>query len=536
MRTSKQSALVLLVNLALFVSAAPLLATLTGEISSVRKTLSEAYTYCQVDSKRAENLYQKAFHQAMELTRPQLKSRFREEALYLASKCLHPTLFVEVRLAIETYLSLFPKGRHITEVLIQKGLLDYAEGKFSEAEKAFERAAESTQNQRLQKKIETLQFHGLMYSKRYRTAREFLNKLCDSRKPTRKMKNDMRRFEDGERELLDSLNMAKYSTYSSSQEINFLKKCLENRYFADSAPEAALLVVSKEDELGPFYRGATVEWLGLPRTSVHGLLPHARIERLKKFLSDYPEADLEMVAIALLEISSIYLHELKDPENSEIWLKYLRELPGYAERADLEYHLRLLVDARLDSPQSQQILKKVASFDKLFPYDNGWIVPITRELVNELRIYSGLFNGDKDEAKLLVGQTPIEEKIRGIPAKVFLFIAADLKDAAFNLYKNEKNNILSQDRKMIEDFLFPLYEMTYPRDLRLFASIAISQKWPKIAIDNFLKYLTSENRPLFVEHAMAFLSELYLKHRSYIEAQSVWSTLRELFPRSVWTK
>lgn len=518
--------------LAVFLAGA-CLASPKAELRKARNYLSEAMAMEQVEPTSAGRLYRSAFNEAMQLTNPQMKNRYREEALFLASKCLHPSLFVEVGIAIDTYLSLFPNSGRKSDVLVQKALLNYAQGQDQAAELALSEAAQAAKGKTRQGRVQYMSLDGLFYSHKYRTAEKFSQALHDQRKIKRN-RRDAERFKKGTQEMQEMVARIKAGdpTYYSSD----VRKKLETTYFTKDAPEADLLALAMEDTEGAMLHGYEVSLMGKTRASLHTLPSWIRLEKLKKFLESYPEADEELIGTAMIEIRSTYLHELKDSVTAGEWLNRIDRLPTFHSRAQIEGLLENLMTTKLPSPKAGELFDAISSWSAVLPYDNGWYPVFTKEWLNELWSYSCLLQANRPQLARLSGSLPDLGMVRSIPVRLLILAASAQKLLAYKEFKEISSQMTSRDLKFFNDLLFPLYKVPDPQDMRILTATILSKKFPTVAIDLLLQQITDHPGPDTLDHALALLADLYLEHSAYVEAQSVWSTLRQLFPRSVWVK
>ncbi|MBR4329326.1 MAG: hypothetical protein IKP71_05685, partial [Candidatus Riflebacteria bacterium] len=75
-----------------------------------------------------------------------------------------------------------------------------------------------------------------------------------------------------------------------------------------------------------------------------------------------------------------------------------------------------------------------------------------------------------------------------------------------------------------------------PAYRKFLAGIYCVEQFPNLGIDLINESLTSEPRMLKPEHALACLTDVYVRHNAYNEAQKVLKLLSEYYPNSVWLK
>jgi len=511
--------------------------TFAGSKTAVKNTrylVDQALSTNPVDEVSAEIRLQKAFHSAMDLTRPNFSKAVREEGFYLASRCLHPTLASQIRSAIDAYMSLFPKGRFKSEILIQKARLDFLEGKYQDADADLDKAQIGAKSN-LHGKIDSLRFNGMILSGKFRSSEKFLQEIQKDR-PYKRIKKDIARFGKGESNINEALTKASNNQDNPEIASKILTDAVESGYFAGSAPQAALLALEKADSQPPFYHPVEVTWMGQKRVSRHHLTPQMRLEKLLSILEKFPEADDEIIGKVMLQARSIYLHELNDTKNANLLLEEICSLPPYKNVGLIESLLPKLSERNLGDLESNEILRNLEKLPSSFPYDNGWLPVVDEKLIVELIALSELLAGRKARLAEMLDKFQSSEKFRSIPLQILYNIACDQRSKAYEEYKNISSSISKHDTKLLLDIMFPLYKTTESGELRLIVAMAVSTRFPEKAIDILLPLLSAEDRPFKIDHALFLLADLYQRGRNYAEAQSVWTTLRNLYPRSIWIR
>lgn len=348
----------------------------------------------------------------------------------------------------------------------------------------------------------------------------------------------MRRFSVASDIVDRSVGKVRAGDYDHSGAARALNDVLNYCYFAPNAPIAEFIAIKEGDQEKPIFHGHDIQWMGMNRTTYHRFSAQKRLEKLLEFLVKYPEADPELLGHAILEIRGIYLYEFRNLDHAHYWLTRLQSLPEWRSRSEVELLCSRLLNERLDSKEGNEDLISLEAYSEFLPFDNGRLPVITLEEVRKLRSFSDLLLGKTDD--LAVSLDNIEfresEKIRSIPVKLLMHLAAGKKNEAFRQFQENSSSIQKRDQKFLSEFLFPLYKPVNPKELPILSATLVSERFPIIAIDTILSYLVKSESHLHSDHILSLLSDLYQKHRNYIEAQSTWSTLRVLYPQSVWIR
>jgi len=144
--------------------------------------------------------------------------------------------------------------------------------------------------------------------------------------------------------------------------------------------------------------------------------------------------------------------------------------------------------------------------------------------------------GAKEDLSTLLATFTSSLNVRGLPMQSIYLAAADSRALAWEAIEAAGKSVDAREKKMMQDILRPFFLMTSSGDRKLLAVLALYDRFPIKAIDILLDYLTERPHVLRSQHALALLADLYQKHQSYIEAQSVWNTLRKYYPTSVWIR
>lgn len=481
----------------------------------------------------AGKMYRKAFQTALSLTTPESGKRQREEALALATRCIHPDLFQEVRIAIDTYLSLYPRGRHACDVFMRKALIEYTDGNAAEGEAALT-SAKSLARGGKRVKLEALQLDGHLTAHMYRSAETALTEM-----PTRNrnIRRDKKRFKKGSELVAEALEQVRAGKLTGDSAIRALEEAIEAGYFGAAAPAAEMELSSALDRKQPAYHRCEVNFMDQMREHRHNLAPQQRLDRMVAFLSDYPQADEELRGRAMFQAAAVCHYELQDAVRAATFIEELQSLESWNERVAVETLLDALTPENLDKAEFRSAVRTlIIDHAKMFPYDNGVLPVVTMDMLLEFDALSATLVGAKTDLDELLGTFTSKLTVRGLPMQAIYMAACDNRMRAWELIEAAGNSVDESEKKMMQDILRPFFFMTSPTDMMLISALALYERFPIKSVDVLLAYLTKRPDSLKSQHALALLADLYQKHGDYIEAQSVWNTLRKFYPKSLWTK
>ncbi|MBF0406742.1 MAG: hypothetical protein HQM10_05290 [Candidatus Riflebacteria bacterium] len=495
----------------------------------IASTINKAVENYQNYPELSESLFQKAFCDSLSLINPSNKSSVRELGFYLASRCLHPSLFTELPFISETYLKLFPKGAYRIQVLVNKALLDYACGRQIEGRAALE-LAEKYSGKAGKKQLLSLELHGLLSSGNFKSSGSLLDRLAKVSKGNTRFRRDRARYKKGSEEFKKVRKNLQKNSSDNESVIRELRDQLEKNYFAPDAPESALLLMTKEDSLSPRINGVEVRLFDLTRINSNYLHALQRISRLEALLRNYPEAEPEIAGKAVIQLHLTYLVEMNDPVRSGFWLEKLSKIPGYSERYRIEKALAVLLNSELGTNVLEQ-LKTLCDLKKYFPYDNGYLPRI--EYSNAVSWFLSASLMDKADPAL-------NAKIKDLPSdnsdKFLFFLANNSKTDALKEFESIKPTLENSEIALVESLLFPVYEQNDEGKRLLTIATLLARKFPKQAVDILVKVIEPVPVKLYYQHAFALLAEIYKSQGNVAEAQNVWSKLRKYFPGSCWLK
>ena len=140
----------------------------------------------------------------------------------------------------------------------------------------------------------------------------------------------------------------------------------------------------------------------------------------------------------------------------------------------------------------------------LFPYDNGYMPVITPTRASFLLSIKEMVDG-----KGKLSESVKINSWKDIPSDILYLIATDKRENAYKAYINIKSQLTIQNRKLIDDFLYPLYMPVKPANRKFLAGIYCVEQFPNLGMDLINESLTSEPRVLKPEHALACLSDVY---------------------------
>jgi len=296
-----------------------------------------------------------------------------------------------------------------------------------------------------------------------------------------------------------------------------------------------LLALGEEDSLAPCVHRIETRFFGT-RAVTHAMAPQARQHRLEAFLAAYPEADPQLIVKALHQLYLICLHELRDPVAAEGWLKKLEAMPEGADKVRVERLLQVTADRALHDDGMLEQLSALEQALAKKPYDNGYVPVLEPQRLKLLVAQANLLNGQYAAVLPLVKEFSEDVRVRTLPVRLLYALLADEKDLAYQLFVKHEKAMIAGDRKMIDDFLYPLYLPVRENEKRIIAATALAADHPTTAVKLLLEESKKPRRSMHFDHAFALLAELYQRQGSYAEAQSVWATLRRVFPHSVWTR
>jgi hypothetical protein len=495
----------------------------------IQADVRKASAIWQTDQNKAQEILNDAFANAISWTRPQYLDSIREKGFFVAVSCYSPELVSETMLAADTYLKLFPQGRHTRQVNIYKAMAAFAIDDVTQAVQAID-AARNASKKRKNYKSQTMLFNGYVSANHHRKAEKFIEgeRLTS---PSAKLKKDLRRFHKGNRRVERVLQQVREGSISGQAAAELIDKEIETAYFAKKAPQAALTSVALKDNDRLAFNPVSLEWCGFERSVKHSLAPQIREKKYKEFLQNFPEAPADETYQALQNLRNIYLYEMRDKIKARQMLAHMKALPGFARRAEIEKNFCEFTPDSLISESGNAFLSDLYHNRKMLPYDNGALPVLDFEKVELMLAISNMVLGKGALLKLK------EQKgYADLPVALLYYAAIDKKDRAWVIYSHIKPGMALQIDKMLEDCIFPLYLPMPVGERYFFAGLAALRNFPDLGTDLLIKSLSDETRMYRSEHALAILAETYNKHLAHREAQKVWQILGKLHPDSVWLK
>lgn len=498
-------------------------------LSAIQSRVGKAAKLWEKDPLKAQRQLKAAFSDAISWTRPEFVNSVREKGFYLAVKCYSPELVTETMLAADTYLKLFPKGRYSGKIHIYRAMSAFAVDDYSAAVEALEEARKTSRG-RLSHKDQTLFLSGYITAKRNRSAEKFIEgeKLVH---PSYKLTKDLRRFQRGNDKIEDLLNKLRAGKISGLAAADKIDKELEHAYFAKKAPKAALLSVAIRDVQKPAYNPVSLEWCGLTGAVKHSISPQLREKKYREFLINHPEAGANEIYSALQNLKNIYTYEMRDHALAQKTLQAMKKIPGFSARAEIDETLTNFVPTDMMTEEGNKFLRTLTQINGLLPYNNGALPIISSNHIDFMLMISDMILGKKADLRIS------EQRCwSGLSGRLLYQSAVGDKDKAWELFSKIKPELTPQINRMIEDCLMPLYLPIQPGERYFLAGLAAVEKFPGLGTDLIIKSISDEPRMFKSEHGLAVLADVYNHHIAYGEAQSVWKTLSNLHPDSIWLK
>ncbi len=273
------------------------------------------------------------------------------------------------------------------------------------------------------------------------------------------------------------------------------------------------------------------EWCGLKRIIRSQITDTAKLKNAFTVIHNRKKYSNDALFKAVMDVRYTYKYTYKDMKKADEVLSYLDSDPSLKIKADAE---RLLSSMDENSIRDDNFYNKLYTLrfqNNAFPYDNGYMPVITKERATLMLSIKEMIDGKGKQSE------PIVVKCwKNIPSEILYLIATDRRENAYKLYINEKSSIDSKCQKLIDDFLYPLYMPVKPANRKFLAGVYAVEYFPNLGMDLINESLTSSPRVLKPEHALACLSDVYVRHNAYQEAQKVLKILSDYYPNSVWLK
>jgi len=503
------------------VSAAP-------SLNSIQKDINAAGNLWANDPVKAQTMLREAFASAIAWTKDEYKPTVREQAFYHAVTCFSPELVEEVAVAAETYLSLFPKGRHVKKVNLYRAMAEYSRGNYESVANALDAAARA--KGKFAYADQTQAMSGYVLTGYHRSAEKFIEGQR-LQKPSGALTKDLRRFHSGNRMIDGLLNRVAKGQISGDKAVELLDSALDSAYFAKRAPEAALTSIAIKDAQAPYYNPVRTEWFSLNRVVKHATSPQMRLKKLSEFVSSFPEAAPAELYKALLDLRYLYMYEFRDQTAAAEMLVQMKALPGFEKLARVEEIVSSLNQKSLLNPEGYKLLQELGKLGHLFPFDNGHLPVISLEYIQFLMVIGDMIHGQNSQIRNVKASG-----WNGLPADMLYNAAVGAKEKAYQSYLQIKDGLTPQVSKMLEDLMFPLYLPSIQKDRMFMAGLIAVPTLPDLGTDLLIDAISGQPRMRQAEHGFAVLSDVYNRHLAYAEAQAVWKILSDNYPDSVWLK
>ncbi len=273
------------------------------------------------------------------------------------------------------------------------------------------------------------------------------------------------------------------------------------------------------------------EWCGLKRIVKSQISDLAKMKKAYSVIQNKNKYSTDDYFKAVMDLRYTYKYSFKDLKKADEVLSYLDAVPELKNKAELERLLSGMTEHTVLEDDFYSKLYNLRNVKNLFPYDNGYMPVITNNRALFMLSVKEMVDG---KGKLSEG---IKIKSwKDIPSDILYLIATDKRENAYQTYTHIKAELNPQACKLIEDFLYPLYMPVKPANRKFLAGVYCVELFPNLGIDLINESLTSDPRVLKPEHALACLSDVYIRHNAHNEAQKVLKLLSDYYPDSIWLK
>lgn len=274
------------------------------------------------------------------------------------------------------------------------------------------------------------------------------------------------------------------------------------------------------------------EWLGLKRVVKSEVTDVAKMRNAFRVIKNKNKYSKEDLYRAVMDLRYTYIYSFKDLDKADSVLSNLDAEPDLKVKSDIEKTFAYF-DERdiLKNGYYERISGLRNRAVSYFPYDNGYRPVITHDRITFLLAIKEMVDG-KGSVQNLINCKGWKD----IPGDILYNIAIDKRDNAYKVYKPMKDKLEPATAKLIEDFLYPLYMPVKLADRKFLAGVFCVEEFPNLGMDLINEALTESNRVSKPEHALAALSDVYVRHNAYGEAQKVFKILKEYYPNSLWLK
>ena len=313
---------------------------------------------------------------------------------------------------------------------------------------------------------------------------------------------------------------------SSALFINSEVKAYERYTWSELVTGSRSGTSASEDKLA-----VVCEWCGLKRIIKSQTSDAAKMKKALTVLHNKNKYSNEDIFKAVMDLRYTYKYSFKDMKKADEVLSHLDSIPQLKDKADLERLLSSMTEKSILEDAFYSKLYNLRNKKGLFPYDNGYMPEITAKRVSLILSIKEMVDG-----KGMLSEGLDIKSWKDIPSDILYLIATDKRENAYRAFLHKKSEMEPQCRKLIEDFLYPLYMPVKPANRKLLAGVYCVEYFPNLGIDLINESLTSEPRVTKPEHALACLSDVYVRHNAHNEAQKVLKLLTEYCPNSVWLK
>ena len=300
----------------------------------------------------------------------------------------------------------------------------------------------------------------------------------------------------------------------------------ERYTWSDLVTGARRGVSSSEDKLA-----AVCEWCGLKRIVKSQTTDTAKMKKALGILQNKKKYSNDDIFKAVMDLRYTYKYSYKDMQKADEVLSHLDSIPQLKDKAEVERLFSSMTEKSILEDSFYTKLYNLKIKPSLFPYDNGYMPVITQKRVSFILSIKEMIDG---KGKINEGLTV--KSWKDIPSDILYLIATDKRENAYKSFIHKKTELEPQCCKLIEDFLYPLYMPVKPANRKFLAGIYCVEQFPNLGIDLINESLTSEPRMIKPEHALACLSDVYVRHNAYREAQKVLKLLTDYYPDSIWLK
>lgn len=273
------------------------------------------------------------------------------------------------------------------------------------------------------------------------------------------------------------------------------------------------------------------EWCGLKRIVKSQITDSTKMKNAMAVLQNKKKFSNNAIFKAVMDLRYTYKYSIKDMNKADEVLAHLDSIPELKIKADAERLFSAMTEHSILDDDFYNKVYQLRNQKDLFPYDNGYMPVITKNRVSFMLSIKEMIDGKGSQ------NDSVNVKCwKNIPSNILYLIATDKRENAYRLYTHDKDSFEPSTKKLIEDFLYPLYMPVKPANRKFLAGIYAVEEFPNLGIDLINESLTSNPRVLKPEHALACLSDVYVRHNAHNEAQKVLKLLSEYYPDSLWLK